>query len=568
MPAARHPRGDLHQQGRRRDARARRRAAAQRQRAACGSAPSTASRTACCACTGRTRSCPKASRCSTATTSCAWSSAWCSSWNSTRRASRRARSRGGSTRRRTKAGARSTSSPAATGCWTPCARPTRPTRSAATAPAWSTSPNCCCARTNCCATTPALLAHYRHRFGELLVDEFQDTNAIQYGFVRLLAGDTRPRVRGRRRRPGDLRLARRQGREHAALPRATSRARATHPPGAELPLHRQHPQRRQRGDRPQPRPPRQAAVDRRRRRRADRPVRGLQRDRRSALRDRAHPPMGARRRQRTASARSCTAATRSRARSKKRCWASRSRTASTAASASSSAPKSRTRWPTCAWSPIAPTMPRSSARSTRPTRGIGERTLDEVRRARAHDGDVAVGRGARGSRRNRARRRARATRWPAFHDADRRAGGRDRRAAAAGEDRPRADALAACATHYANESQGPARFAHRQPRRTGVGRLALRARRRRGIRGAERTGRVPRLRRARGRRRPGAGGRGRRAADDAALRQGPGVPAGVPGRHGGRPVSRAASRRRKPGGWRRNAAWPTSASPARGRSWC
>ena len=35
----------------------------------------------------------------------------------------------------------------------------------------------------------ALLAHYRHRFGELLIDEFQDTNAIQYGFVRLLAGD-------------------------------------------------------------------------------------------------------------------------------------------------------------------------------------------------------------------------------------------------------------------------------------------------------------------------------------------------------------------------------------------
>src|SRR3546814_17668146 len=38
--------------------------------------------------------------------------------------------------------------------------------------------------------TPALLAHYRQRFGQLLVDEFQDTNAIQYGFVRLLAGDT------------------------------------------------------------------------------------------------------------------------------------------------------------------------------------------------------------------------------------------------------------------------------------------------------------------------------------------------------------------------------------------
>ena len=37
---------------------------------------------------------------------------------------------------------------------------------------------------------PPLLDHYRHRFTEILVDEFQDTNAIQYGFVRLLAGGT------------------------------------------------------------------------------------------------------------------------------------------------------------------------------------------------------------------------------------------------------------------------------------------------------------------------------------------------------------------------------------------
>ncbi|WP_066091767.1 DNA helicase II [Xanthomonas massiliensis] len=36
---------------------------------------------------------------------------------------------------------------------------------------------------------PALLAHYRARFTEILVDEFQDTNAIQYAFVRVLAGD-------------------------------------------------------------------------------------------------------------------------------------------------------------------------------------------------------------------------------------------------------------------------------------------------------------------------------------------------------------------------------------------
>ncbi|MEO7477815.1 MAG: DNA helicase II [Lysobacteraceae bacterium] len=37
---------------------------------------------------------------------------------------------------------------------------------------------------------PALLSHYRQRFGQILVDEFQDTNAIQYAFVRMLAGDT------------------------------------------------------------------------------------------------------------------------------------------------------------------------------------------------------------------------------------------------------------------------------------------------------------------------------------------------------------------------------------------
>ena len=36
---------------------------------------------------------------------------------------------------------------------------------------------------------PPLLQHYRERFRYLLVDEFQDTNTLQYAWVRLLAGD-------------------------------------------------------------------------------------------------------------------------------------------------------------------------------------------------------------------------------------------------------------------------------------------------------------------------------------------------------------------------------------------
>ncbi len=39
---------------------------------------------------------------------------------------------------------------------------------------------------------PALLAHYRRRFRHVLVDEFQDTNAIQYAWMRLLAPTIAP----------------------------------------------------------------------------------------------------------------------------------------------------------------------------------------------------------------------------------------------------------------------------------------------------------------------------------------------------------------------------------------
>jgi DNA helicase-2/ATP-dependent DNA helicase PcrA len=36
---------------------------------------------------------------------------------------------------------------------------------------------------------PSLLEHYRNRLSHLLVDEFQDTNSIQYAWIRMLAGD-------------------------------------------------------------------------------------------------------------------------------------------------------------------------------------------------------------------------------------------------------------------------------------------------------------------------------------------------------------------------------------------
>ncbi len=39
---------------------------------------------------------------------------------------------------------------------------------------------------------PDLQQHYRNRFRHILVDEFQDTNALQYAWLRLLAGEQNP----------------------------------------------------------------------------------------------------------------------------------------------------------------------------------------------------------------------------------------------------------------------------------------------------------------------------------------------------------------------------------------
>ncbi len=82
---------------------------------------------------------------------------------------------------------------------------------------------------------PAAGARVRERFDHVLVDEYQDTNALQADIVSLLRpGRQRRHLRGRRR-PGHLRLPRRHRAQHprlrAALPRRrVSRSRATTAP--------------------------------------------------------------------------------------------------------------------------------------------------------------------------------------------------------------------------------------------------------------------------------------------------------------------------------------------------
>ena len=107
--------------------------------------------------------------------------------------------------------------------------------------------------------------------------------------------DQRP-VRGGRRRPVDLPLARRAGREPAAVPQGFPR-RAAVPARAELPLDRQHPRCRQRHHRQQQRPHRQEALDQRRQGRAAAPLPRLQRARRGRVRHRQDPRVDRARRQ-------------------------------------------------------------------------------------------------------------------------------------------------------------------------------------------------------------------------------------------------------------------------------
>ena len=69
------------------------------------------------------------------------------------------------------------------------------------------------------ARNETLREHYRARFRHVLVDEFQDTNRLQYQWLQAARRARRQRdLRGGRRRPVDLRLPRRVQRQHAAPP--------------------------------------------------------------------------------------------------------------------------------------------------------------------------------------------------------------------------------------------------------------------------------------------------------------------------------------------------------------
>ena len=56
----------------------------------------------------------------------------------------------------------------------------------AIAPVWWILPSCCCAPHELWLNKPHILQHYRERFTNIPVDEFRDTNNIQYAWIRLL----------------------------------------------------------------------------------------------------------------------------------------------------------------------------------------------------------------------------------------------------------------------------------------------------------------------------------------------------------------------------------------------
>ena len=378
-------------------------------------------------------------------------------------------------------------------------------------------------------------------------------------------------VRGRRRRPVDLRVPGRDDPQHPGV-RARLPGRAHDPAGAELPLHPDDPDRGQRGDRPQPRPQAQAPVERPGAGRADRRVRRRQRARRGRLGGPRDRPAD-RRRARSArpTSRSSTAPTRSPGSSRRCSSGSACPTRWSAGCASTSARRSATRWPTCGLSPTTTTRSACAGSSTPRAAGIGDRAEACVEALAVAGPDLLRRRAAPGRRGARASPPARPTAiadFVALLD--------ELRAVEAGEGTRRRRCWRRSSTRsgYLRRAGGEHRPAGRGPggQPAGAGQRGPGVHRARPGPAARPTGppwpdfleqvalvadadQIPR--------RPGRHRR-RGHADDAAHGQGPGVPGGVPDRPGGRRLPAPALAGRHRSSWRRSAGWRTSASPGPG----
>ena len=244
------------------------------------------------------------------------------------------------------------------------------------------------------------------RFRHVLVDEFQDTNRVQYELVRRLAEATRNlRVVG----DDDQSIYAWRGAEPRNLldfdrdfPDATVVKLEQNYRSTQMILDAANAIIEHNRDRHA-----EGAVDRRCRRRSDRGLSGRRRARRGVLR-RAIDPADARRgpRSRRARSRSSIARTRSRACSRSTCARRACRRRSSARCRSSSAKRSRMSSRICGCSAIRRRTRRSSAIVNVPARGIGETTVDRLRAAaRAGAGGTVRGGAARGARRRRGHRR-------------------------------------------------------------------------------------------------------------------------------------------------------------------
>ena len=416
----------------------------------CGSAPSTASPTACCARTGSDAGLPQNFQILDSDDQQRLIKRIMRELDLDEARGRRARCSGSSTARRTRGGARAqlrrgrrpvpdhaparlprpTRTPAsgaagrlrrtAAARARAVARPSRicsPTTSGASATCWSTS-----------SRTPT---------------------PIQYAWLRCWPARGGNLIVGRRRRPVDLRLARRADREHPAVPPTTSPTCAGDPPGAELPLHRHHPAR----------PPTRSS-----------PTTASASARSCGPQAHEGEPIRALRRLQRASTRRASSSSGSRSRSTHGGTPQRGRDplplqrpvararrgadaraacpiASTAACASSSAPRSRTPWPTCAWSRTAIRCGASSASSTRRRAASARRPSRRSASCARSDDTVAVAGRTDAPRRKPAAPAVPPARVNAFLNAD-------RRLAAAS----RASPLHALDRARASSSSGPARL--------------------------------------------------------------------------------------------------------------